>query len=1042
MKPEESRHLSITWKTRLDLNRRETPELYEDANEAHSSSHANAIRTMLLDFGVTAVFCVQGVPTVAIVCLDKYDEQQIINLHGMLWNQGLATLLIVLTGVTVRVFTLVRKPYLEDINFVERCMVKEINAVTRAFEARNLIYSVESGRLWKESSRFFKPTERIDRVFLDNLTQSHRELRRNGMSSENAQALLIQTMFIAYLEDRQMIGDDYFLNASGGLRRGFLAILEAGDTSSLYRLFRNLKNDFNGDLFFAPCAFDPKESRQRVTRKHLATLASFRSGREVMYDQVSQLRFWGYDFKCIPIELVSSVYDRFLGIRSSKSKQRGAYYTPMFLADTTVGVIWDSILEETRTKGTFLDPACGSGLFLVKSFQRLCDHWRTTHKSDTIRWNSLLGILSRLHGCDIDRGAVRVAVFSLYVALLEEVRPPDIRRLIDKGNVLPSLWRRTLHARDFFDLPPEDSTYDVIVGNPPWTSRRGVNRSAAKWCKRHGVPMPGQESAWGFVWKSLGHVVESGVVGFILPAMAFLHNHAETSVDARKRFIQEARIKQIINFADLRFQLFERSVKPATLIVYTRSSTSTDQYRFDYLVPKADPSLGTRRVITLSSEDKKKLSSREVEKDPFVFKRRMWMSDPETKLFRYLDSYPKLGALVIEYKNVHRNIESFADHWVIGNGFIPAFESRLDESEYHLNLSEILDKVPYAPIEAFQTLAQNVTDFRPFDDGLNGAVYRKGFERAFDGPRVLVPQGISKEMKRLRASYLEEPLSFEHILLGISVPKSDTFRAKLLTSLLNTKLLLWYAFHGTGSFGSDRPIIHQSELLRLPFPGLSDLSTDGFEAAQELVAIVDEARSVAEEKTVFDRIQEATMRKIDKLCYRYFGLGQDEITLVEDTVNEVIPSTQPHSSATIELCQPVSKLDRISYAKVLTSCMKDWLADDTSPRVVLESRNDDLALLRIEILNGEVAATKGYEERNNLEIGEAIERLSLELHQKLPGNFRLFPNFRMFSGKHLWLVKPLQRRFWLRSAAITDADSIASDLQAAFRLKGSTDVLG
>ncbi len=41
------------------------------------------------------------------------------------------------------------------------------------------------------------------------------------------------------------------------------------------------------------------------------------------------------------------------------------------------------------------------------------------------------------------------------------------------------------------------------------------------------------------------------------------------------------------------------------------------------------------------------------------------------------------------------------------------------------------------------------------------------------------------------------------------------------------------------------------------------------------------------------------------------------------------------------------------------------------------------------------------------------------------------PDFRIFAGNHLYLVKPARRRFWLRSAALVDADAIALDLQDA-----------
>ena len=160
-----------------------------------------------------------------------------------------------------------------------------------------------------------------------------------------------------------------------------------------------------------------------------------------------QLRFWVYNFKHIPIELISAVYDRFLGEREAERREHGAYYTPMFLADCVVSQAWETLSASAKEKGEFLDPACGSGVFLVRSFQRLCENWRERHNGRTIRWDSLKNILLRLHGWDLNGGAVRIAVFSLYIALLEQVDPPDIRQLIKKGKILPSFGEKLSSAR-------------------------------------------------------------------------------------------------------------------------------------------------------------------------------------------------------------------------------------------------------------------------------------------------------------------------------------------------------------------------------------------------------------------------------------------------------------------------------------------------------------------------------------------------------------------------------------------------------------------
>lgn len=1022
-----ARPLPAVWKDRLDLSMRDVPDLYEDPQVIGQIPHANAIRTAFEDLNASAVFCVQDVPTVVIVVFNVYDREHVISLHRALWNQGLATLLLVICGDTIRTFSLARRPHTDDQLFDDRCLVHELDAVAEGLAVKNLIYSAESGRLWEHNS--FKPSERIDQVLLSNLSVSHRALCRSGLSTDAAQALLIQTMFIAYLEDRGFVTPEHIKSASVGASEEFIEILESNDSRALYRLFARLRSRFNGDLFVAPCSFDSNESPSHVTPAHLQTLSRFRKGNEEMINGGGQLRFWGYDFRYIPIELISAVYDHFLGVRESglqdprrsERRLRGAYYTPMFLADTVISSVWDTLPESTKEKDwVVLDPACGSGMFLVRSFQLFCEHWRHTHRSRTIPWENLLTILYRLHGWDLDAAAVRIAVFSLYIALLQEV---------GTLGTLPKLWNRTLRTKDFFEASYDTLRADVIIGNPPWSSRRDTSQSAVRWCDKHQRPMPGKEIAWAFVWKSLQHLRKRGVVGLLLPAMGFLHNHGLNAVRARNQLIRDARIHRIVNFSDMRFQLFEGAVHSAALVIFGHAAAAAPGYRFDYLVPKADWNLKIRRAITLSSVDRRTISSRHAVEDASVFKRLLWMTDPESKLFGYLAALPKLGDLVNKYRDVYRRIESFDTKWVIGCGFKPANRDRLSEEDYQYQDSKMVASTPYLPIQEFRALAQACEHLhQPF---ASSKVHGKGFERGFIGPRVLVPRGIRTTMRRLQASFLEEPLSFQHIILSISVPEHDVNRAKLLTALLNSKLLFWFAFHGTASFGSNRPEIQQAELLRLPFPSLHDVQHDGSEAAATaLVSLIDEAERA---KLAFEPPEDRLFKEIDSNCYRYFGLGKEEIALVEDTVEHVIQCTQPHSGSSLYLCKEADRADRLAYATTLVHSMSQWLdSDDDAISVVIEARNEDLALLHLRLVQR--SSGTQYQEHDNLTIGTALRRLHEHMEVPLPGNFQLVPDFRLFAGKSLYLVKPLQRRYWLKSAAIADADAIAMELQDAVRL--------
>jgi hypothetical protein len=275
------------------------------------------------------------VPTIAILNMAAYDASRVVDLHHALWNQGLASLLLVTAGDVLRVYSLARKPQREwGQQFDQRCLIETLSAAANALEIRNLVYGAESGRLWKEHADYFRLKERIDQVLLDNLMQSHK-LLSTSLSSDAAQALLIQTMFIAYLEDRKIITPDYVMRATNKAADSFSALLAKRDVRLLKMLFATLRNDFNGNLFVAPCSFDPQAKAPTVQASHLDVIASFRTGREEMAKQ-GQYRFWGYDFRYIPVELVSAVYDRFLGEKDDDDTSLGAHAIPCQLASHIV----------------------------------------------------------------------------------------------------------------------------------------------------------------------------------------------------------------------------------------------------------------------------------------------------------------------------------------------------------------------------------------------------------------------------------------------------------------------------------------------------------------------------------------------------------------------------------------------------------------------------------------------------------------------------------------------------------------------------------
>ena len=798
------------WKDALGLSDRRAPEVYSRLSKVGDVPYARSIRTALDDLGADSVFCIEGVPTAVFFAAEDADPATIAPLHSDLWNQGLASVLAVVCGDTIRIYSLAAMPEgRQDDRLDDDCLIEVLDKVRHEVQVRSLIHGMESGRYWQEHGHRFQPEKRVDGTLLRNLKKSDERLRELGLPPEAAQALLMQTMFIAYLEDRGIIDSGYIKEAAGDSYSTFEDILRTGKTKPFYDLFGRLNDYFNGDVFIKPCSFG--KSGPRLLRDHLPILARFRSGMVEMGENVDQgLLFWAYNFKFIPVELISAVYDQFLS--AEDRSQSGQFHTPMHLATSVVSQLWDDpqlLTVKAKERGRFLDPACGSGIFLACIFKRLCEHWRDSKGTERIKWPRLRAFLNQLTGVDIDASAVRVAIFSLYIALLEEVTPRDIRELMASGKMLPRLWGKRLRRANFFhmDAAPE---YDVVIGNPPW---RSGDQSAEQWCLERSLPVPDKQAAWGLAWKTTRHLQRDGKLVLLLPAKPFLHNQKAT--EARNRFFQEFRAYRIVNYADLRYQLFGSAVQPTALFVGGRNH-SREPYWFHYWVPKADPGWNAAGVLTLTDPDRLRLDTIELEEDTHLFKRRLWMTGPEDKLFRYLERYPSLRETVKQYRDVRKKPVDPAD-WVIGQGLKPPKSSRVDDPDYDTkpvksNVKQLL------PSDAVQMISPNLTALVPMQ---HQELHRLGFVRGFEGPRVLVKKGVGAD-DRLRAAYTESPFAVRDAVRAIVVPESEKGLGKLLTAILNSKLMLWFAFHGPSTIGSERPTVEQHHLLDLPFPHPDD----------------------------------------------------------------------------------------------------------------------------------------------------------------------------------------------------------------------------
>lgn len=156
--------------------------------------------------------------------------------------------------------------------------------------------------------------------------------------------------------------------------------------------------------------------------------------------------------------------------------------TPLFVVDLIHDLVLEPALAEhvSQTRGLsglrIIDPACGSGAFLLDAYERLFRRWSEA-RPDMSPWQRAARALRSVHGCDIDPCAVSITRFRLLLAAmnsagerrLDEV--PDLPLVVATGDSL--LYGRTAHLGRMAAHPGLPSEFDE------YTARHGLLRPAS-----------------------------------------------------------------------------------------------------------------------------------------------------------------------------------------------------------------------------------------------------------------------------------------------------------------------------------------------------------------------------------------------------------------------------------------------------------------------------------------------------------------------------------------------------------------------------------
>jgi hypothetical protein len=1009
---------SLFFATKSDFARR-------NANTAQAHMLRRAFEFLELD----GVFCADNTPLVYFKKVDRIRLPEVARLHQKFWNHGGAPILVLISRDDVHIYSGLVRPEPQTGNTTQISAFVETLSRTSA-ELRRFLPTVESGEFFRRHPQSFDPDHRVDRDLLDNLDATRKNLLGvsiGALEPRVLDALLCRLVFACYLFDRGVIGQSYLeainLSDSTHLRDVLDVRPKTKAKEHLYALFQKLGNDFNGDLFSADLAAEAK----LVNTSAIETLSDFFRGTHAATGQHS---FWPYNFGAIPVEVVSAIYERFL---QTSDKREGAFYTPRFLAEAVLDV---ALAKTPSLLGRrYLDPACGSGIFLVGLFNRMAEEWRQANPAvrNARRARELRKILcANLAGVDINPTACRITAFSLYLAYLDQLSPRDIQKLQYK---LPRLVRLpgsqdkvegNIWCGNFFadnDEYPRD--VDVVVGNPPWGSTASDETAAGAWTAHadHHYPVPDKQLATAFTWKAAHHVSESGRVCLVLPH-GTIFNQSTTALEFQRSFFRRHAVEVVLNLVDYRFFLFPEARQPAIVLRYRKNSPAASTHTIDYWAPKADWLVMRGEIIAVPPEDRSRVELCDLLNDldqkdaPQIWKQYFWATSRDRRLIGRLSLYSRLRDHVKLLKE-----DAPGKRWVMGGGVQPVRASDDPACAKKIQLPSRL--IVEASGRQRRTLFLLPDDCRKLD--VPEFIARSGSNTdttVFEKPHVLVAKGFTSAM------FADFDVSFQDYLRGIHGPESDRNLLVLLAAYLNSGLAKYFLFHTSSNWAVTRQQIFGNELLRLPFVLPDELPDPrrAWEIVIEIGRIVAKAAAAAGKylSNRDDLVDEANAA-IEPLLDEYFDILPEERVLIEDTLRLIVPSFHPtRSRSPIPTIEPSSQIQRDRYTKRVCDTLNQWT---TGGHVVQGCALASGGLgVGMTILQKTSAVRAGLDTVEDFgDLMDVLDRLRRETSHRL-NTFELFRGAKVFDGDRLYVLKPIGQRFWTETSALNDADEIAGTI--------------
>ena len=748
----------------------------------------------------------------------------------------------------------------------------------------------------------------IDEAFLEELDEIRNELAKSfkknneHLSSEElteaTQRTIDRLVFIKFLEDK-LIEPDHYVSKFANPPQPSLYKREGAREGSAWEKFlrasRTLDAKYNG-IVFKKSLIDTRNVIEPDDKTFSA-----------ICDELSHENT-PYNFDAIPIHILGSIYERFLGKvvhatdkratieeKPEVRKAGGVYYTPQYIVDyivsNTVGKLIVGKTPRQIAKIRFADIACGSGSFLITVFETLLDYHKKFYLQNTdqakkdgcilyedvyrlsLKQKQLI-LTNNIYGIDIDQQAVEVTQLSLYLKLLEDETTatandswvmfkeqllPDLNKNIVCGNSLigtdilgSKLFEyeeeKKIKPMDFENVFPEVMSkggFDAIVGNPPYIPIESFSEFEKKYYQNKFPELRRKfDSSVIFILKALSCINNNGLLGYISTQT---WETGENYTDFREKIFKVYGCVEIIN---LPFNIFKDAYVDTGIFIL--SSRKQQSYRF------------------FSYNKKEKIEK--VENLPFEIISTGNIIEPDYKLIFNNNIY----SILLKLSN-----ERFTSLGNITTSTQGLSGSRFSETK------DIKDKwtLPFynATVKRYAFTGEN--------SFLVNLKKMKSLFPYYEKKEKILIRRIINRQDRLDATYYNDSGVFKKDLNPFIVSDLN-YNTKYLLALINSTLFSWLYLNSSSiATKDDFRQTTLAELRKLPIKRVD--SNPERSLHDQLITLVDqmlEAKrqlqqaKTESEKTYLERKCDTLEKQIDEIVYQLYGLTEEEIKIVEESV--------------------------------------------------------------------------------------------------------------------------------------------------------------